>query len=227
MRLPESLRINKLPLEGLHSPEFARLADLAMEGSQGRLNLLKCSDYDSFPPDIVRMFTHVAARYLLPTVELVECLKGMIGGLKAIEIGSGSGDLARFLGIPATDSYNQAWPEVRAYYKTIGQPTIRYGSNVERLDALEAVEKYKPDIVIGAWVTQWIDPNLPFPESGGSMYGVREDELLAKVPLYIVVGAEGVHGGKKILRQPHKVINAERIARSRRTDNRIWVWGTL
>ena len=170
------------------------------------------------------MFTHVAARYLLPTVELVEYLRGLIGRKKALEIGSGSGDLARFLGIPATDNCCQDWPEVKAFYENIGQPTIKYGDNVERLDALEAVDKYKPDIVIGAWVTQWIDPALPLPPGGGSVYGIKEDELLKRVPMYVVIGAEGIHRHKKILKQPHKMINVEGIARSRRADNRIWVF---
>jgi hypothetical protein len=165
------------------------------------------------------------ARYLLPTVELVDHLKSVIVGRKAIEIGSGSGDLARFLGIPATDNYCQDWPEVKEFYEITGQPRVRYGDNVERLDALEAVEKYKPDIVIGAWVTQWIDPKLPPPPEGGSIYGIKEDELLEKVPVYIMIGAEGIHGRKRILKRPHKMFNAKRIARSRRQDNRIWIFG--
>lgn len=219
--------INRIDLGSISPVEYLQLVELAADGRPDKIKLLKCADYDAFSPDVVRLFTHMTARYLLPTVELVDWLKDLIGDRKAIEIGSGTGDLARFLGIPATDNYCQEWPEVKAYYALTGQPPVNYGKDVERLDALEAVEKYKPDVVLGSWVTQWIDPNLPYPDNGGSMHGVKESELLKKVLTYIVVGAEGIHGRKNILSQPHKVFNVERIARSRRTDNRVWVWGSL
>ena len=218
------LHAHKVKLDVGTLKEFVGLGRLAM-GDENRLNLLKCSDYDGFSPVAIRLFTHLTARYLLPTVELVEYLKAFIGDKKAIEIGSGAGDLARFLGIPATDNYCQDWPEMAAFYDATSQPRIQYGSNVERLDALDAVRKYKPDIVIGAWVTQWIDPNLPFPLEGGSMYGIKEEEVLELAPMYVMIGAQGIHWGKKILQQPHDTFNAERIARSRRQDNRIWTWG--
>ena len=209
-------------LADIPSGELDQLASLALDGDN--LNLLSCAAYDSFSPATTRWFTHQAARYLLPTVELVSHLKELIAGKKAIEIGSGAGDLARFLDISATDNCCQDWLDVRAYYDLMGQPRIKYGSHVERMDALEAIEKYTPDIVIGAWVTQWVDPSLSLPPGGGSIYGVREEELLKKVSTYIVIGAEGIHGRKEIMRHPHQEINAEPIARSRRHDNRIWIW---
>ena len=200
------------------------LAYVEMMGAPGKLKLLSCAEYDRFRAEDVRLYTHFAARYCLPTIELVAYLKTLIGDKRAIEIGSGHGDLARFLGIPATDNFCQDWPDVKAYYDAINQPRIKYGENVERLDALEAIEKYKPDIVIGAWVTQWIDPNMPPPPEGGSVYGVKEEELLKMAPVYVVIGAQAIHGGKKILRYPHECINAESLVRSRRHDNRIWIW---
>lgn len=121
------------------------------------------------------------------------------------------------------DSHQQNWPDVRALYLASQQPTINYGKDVLELDALAAVEEYKPDIVIGAWVTHWIDPDLPPPVGGGNMYGIKEEEILKQVKRYIVIGAEEVHKYKPIMKLPHKTIEAT-FVRSRRQDNRIWIW---
>ena len=83
--------------------------------------------------------------YLLPTIELVERLKRAIDGRRAIEIGSGNGVLAEALGIQGTDNFMQEMPKYKALYAAQGQPTIKYGKNVENLDALAAIKKYKPD----------------------------------------------------------------------------------
>jgi len=191
--------------------------------ANGKLRLLPAKDYDQFDSNELRLFCHHKARYGLPTEELVTFLRELIGRDKAIEIGAGSGDLGYHLRIPMTDSYCQDEPDVRAYYKAIRQPTIEYGQDVEKIEALAAVEKYKPDVVVGCWVTQWIDPCLPPPSGGGSIYGIKEDELIKKVKKYILVGSEAIHGGKFIMSYPHTKYFVPGV-RSRRSDNRIWVW---
>lgn len=217
-----SMGIGHLDPNNLDRGEFQDLLKAVIEDD--KLKLVPCAVYDSFKPDILRMFTHLSARYLLPTVELVDYLKRIIGDRKAIEIGSGCGDLARFLDIPATDNYCQEWPVVKDMYAKTGQPTIKYGENVERIDAAAAIEKYKPDVVLGAWVTQWIDPELPPPPGGGNVFGIKESEVIKTVQTYIVIGAEDIHKYKFILKEPHEVLDAGMV-RSRRYDNRIWKWG--
>lgn len=189
----------------------------------GSLRILTCSEYEQFTQDELRLFCHLMGRYCLPTAELVTFLKQMIDPDTTLEIGAGAGDLGRALGIRMTDNHMQTWSDVKAIYTIQGQPTVPYGPDVEQMDALEAIARYKPHTVLGAWVTQWIDPNQPPPSEGGNMYGIREEELLERVKRYIVIGAEGIHGRKKILRHPHRVIDAP-FARSRRTDNKIWIW---
>lgn len=192
--------------------------------AEGNMKLLRFADYDQFDDESLRLFCHFYARYLLPTTELVDFLKNRIAGKAAIEIGAGCGDLGRHLEITMTDSYCQEFPEVKAYYDMLQQPTIKYGEDVEKLDALGAIDKYGPDIVIGAWVTQWIDPDLPFPEGGGSEFGVKESELLKKIDRYIVIGSQAIHSNKKILELPHETIDASNFVRSRRKDNVIMIW---
>lgn len=196
----------------------------------GYLKILPASFYAGLDPVELRVFCHIHARYGLPTVELVEWLKHYIGDRSAIEIGAGCGDLGRTLGIPMTDNFCQEWPDVKAIYMAAQQPLIRYGENVERLDALDAAKKYKPDIIIGQWVTNWIDPNAPPPPGGGSVYGVKEDLLLKECKSYVVIGNSNVHGHKPILQMPHmEVQNRDRVIWSRANDqsmNVVYIWGS-
>ncbi len=202
---------------------------LKLLNDNGYLKILPASFYDEQPAYDLRMFCHFLARYGLPTKELVEFLKRYIGDRSAIEIGAGCGDLGRALDIPMTDNFCQDWPDVRAMYIASQQPVIQYGKDVERLDALDAAKKYKPDIIIGQWVTNWIDPNLPPPPGGGSMYGIKEDLLLEECKSYVVIGNSNVHGHKPILQKLHsEVQNRDGVIRSRANDqskNVVYIWG--
>jgi len=196
--------------------------------SNDHLKILPASAYDAIPQHELRLFCHFYARYGLPTKEMVEWLKKHIGKKSAIEIGAGHGDLGRALGIPMTDNYCQTWPDVKEFYEAAEQPVIAYGEDVERLDALEAAQKYKPDIIIGQWVTHWIDPALSVPVGGGSMYGVKEDLLLKECKTYIVLGNKNIHGHKPILKQKHAELKLPFI-RSRASspkENVVYVWGS-
>lgn len=192
----------------------------------GHLRLMDASDYDRLPRDGVRYWCQRNARYGLPTRELIAWLKEYIAGRSAIEVGAGAGDLAHWLGIRATDSKMQADSSVSLMYRMMGQPPITYPDWVEKLEAVEAVRKYKPQVVVAQWVTHWIDPNLPPPPGGGCMFGIKEEELLAEGVTYIVVANRRIHGTKPILKLPHKELQLPFI-RSRATypeDDLIYIW---
>ena len=208
--------------EGMAAKMCAHLLD-----DNGYLKIFPAAFYDELDPVELRVFCHVFARYGLPTTELIEWLKRYIGDRSAIEIGAGCGDLGRALGIPMTDNFCQDWPDVKAMYLLSKQPTIQYGEAVERIDALDAAKKYKPDVIIGQWVTNWIDPNLPAPPGGGSMYGIKEDLLLKECESYAVIGNRVVHGNKPILTKSHQEFQFPFI-KSRANDptqNVIYAWG--
>lgn len=141
--------------------------------------------------------------YCLLTEELVDRLKVLIAGRSAIEVGAGHGMLAKALGIPATDNRQQEAPEMKAYYERLGQPTVPYGAHVEKLDALSAVRKYQPEVVIGCWVTHRYDPQRH--DAGGSVDGLDEETIIASCKTYIVIGNEKVHAGKSIWKLPHTI----------------------
>jgi hypothetical protein len=105
--------------------------------------------------------------YLLPTRELIRGLGRACRkvGKSVLEIGAGDGFLSRALAeaepglrIRATDS--GAWrkatarmtPAERRQWAKVSLAGLALGPNVERLDAVDAVRRYRPDVVIAAWL---------------------------------------------------------------------------
>lgn len=144
-----------------------------------------------------------AGLYGLPTLELVDWLHTRIAGRLAIEIGAGSGALASALAIPATDSKMQDDPKIAALYRSMNQPTVPYGPNVERLAAADAVARYKPKVVIACWVTHKYRPIRH--AAGGNQFGVNEEAIIARCDEYIFIGNEDVHKDKSIWTLPHEI----------------------
>lgn len=213
------------PISYLYPKDISHVCERLLD-NEGRLRLLPLSEYQSIERNDLRLFCYYSANYMLPTVELIDELKELIGGRSAIEIGAGNGNLGRFLGIQMTDNWCQQWPDVKSYYEMLNQPIISYGEDVEKIDALEAVEKYKPKVVVSSWTTQWIDPAKP-PTAPGSIYGVREKEILQQVDCYILVGHLDIHGKKEIIAKRHQQIKSPNIvSRAANPENdRIFVWG--
>lgn len=191
----------------------------------GKLKLLESRDYDYLNSDEIRFFCHQYARYGLPTRELIDYIHDLIGGRKAIEIGSGHGDLGYHLKIPMTDSKIQENSGVRKFYEIVKQPVINYPDDVKKLEAIEAVYYYKPKVVIASWITQWINP-LKVPSSGGSIFGIKEEKLLNLVDTYILVGNLDIHGEKEIMKLKHEKIKLPFI-RSRASNpenDMLFIW---
>lgn len=209
----------------LDPKDTSHLDELLLDN--GRLRVVPAATYDHIPHEDLMLWCHRHAFYGLPTTELVDFLKQEVGDRKVIEIGAGNGALGRALGIPMTDSYIQEAGRTAlgdAVYDGMRQPRVKYGSDVEELEAMGAVRKYKPQVVIGCWVTQRVPANRLTAQ--GSVYGVNEERLLERVEAYIVVGNLGVHGKKEIMRHEHAIIQAPWIkSRSRNPeDNCILIW---
>lgn len=145
-----------------------------------------------FSQEEISCFCHKHAIYQLPTTELIDFLKTEIEDKdKTIEIGAGNGIIGSTLGIKMTDNMMQSWGIIRAIYHNMKQPTITYGRDVEEIDGNKAVKKYKPETLIGAWIT---------PKSSGNMYGVDEEQFFRDgVKKYIHIGNTHTHGAKTIL----------------------------
>lgn len=187
------------------------------------LKVVEASFYSKIPQQHLSLFCHKYGLYCLPTIELAQWLKEQIDDT-TIEIGSGNGALARYLGVPATDSKFMELPEIKMYYYALGQPTTKYADDVVKLDAVAAIKKYKPKTVFGCWVTHKFRQDEQ--ERGGNMYGIDEDWVLQNVNKYIVIGNEQTHGKKRILRHTHKELKFHWLySRSLEySKNVIYVW---
>lgn len=188
-----------------------------------RIKLLSYKEYLSYPWEDLRFFCHEYARYGIPTIELISFLRGIMSNKSVIEIGAGAGDFGYHLGISMTDNRMQEDPAIIDIYKGTKQPVIKYPMDVEKLDALDAVKKYKPEIVFASWVTTYSPKQTSY---GSSPYGVKEKEILDLVDTYILVGNVSTHGDKPIMKLPHTIIDEPFIiSRSgNRIGNRVWIW---
>lgn len=212
---------------------IARL-DTVLLDSTGALRVVPAATLKQVPlrQRLAWMVAHGV--YLLPTHELVVTLEEFFTKLllvdrwdrsdasltsQVIEIGSGNGALAQALGIRATDSKLQERADIAATYKALGQAPVPYGANVEKLEALDAVEKYRPRIVLGSWITQKIEAweiglmgNVDGVDETTMMglmgRGDRARALVDETPrriehpptYYLLIGNHAVHGDKKILK---------------------------
>lgn len=176
----------------------------------GELQVIPAAEMKKIKHDDLRLWCHKNAVYGLPTVELIESIKEHVVPSKTIEVGGGCGVFGRALGIPSTDSFIQNTPEMREMYKLMQQPVVKYGSNVELCEASDAIDKYKPDVVFGSWVTQFASPYLITPPiGGGSVVGLKETEFINKISKYIIFGNENIHGKKELFNLSN--LNVERI----------------
>lgn len=193
-----------------------------------RLVLLPASAYAKYPPDQLRVWCQFQGRYGVPTLELVEWLKKEIGDQTAIEIGAGHGDLGYHLGIRQTDSYTQQRdPEIVAWYKKMNMPQTDPRPDVFEIGAEQAVQRLKPDVVIGSWITRRFMRGIDKAgEAQAYAHGPVEEKILRGCKKYIHIGNEGTHGGKTLLQLPHKVYHFDWLV-SRAADqgkNCIYVW---
>lgn len=131
----------------------------SLVGPDGRIYPILYSHIQNDTLDTLNLIMQALGLYTFPTFELCEWLESQIDDNpeyephSAIEICGGTGWIGRQLGIPITDIKNMENLEVqKVMLDSMSVPTI-YADDVETLEASEAVNKYKPDIVIGSYVT--------------------------------------------------------------------------
>ena len=106
--------------------------------------------------------------YLLPTREFVRRLAASIralGSRRILEVAAGDGFLAGALRRAAPEltvvaSDSGAWADPRArmnarerrQLRAVDVPGVRLGRSVLRLDALEAIRRTRPDLVLASWL---------------------------------------------------------------------------
>lgn len=173
--------------------------------ANGLLQVLPASVLATIPQLHLSIWGNKRGIYCFPSTELIEWLREQVAGRSAIEICSGTGVIGRALGITSTDSYIQTTPEMVAYYALYGQKPIFPPQDVHKFEANEAVDNFKPAVVLGSYITQKYLPGdeTAVPKIGSSFYGVDELSLLTKVETYIAIGNKTSHGDKRIRKFPH------------------------
>jgi len=205
-------------------------------GSDGCIYPIPYSFIKDDTLDTLNWVMQALGLYTFPTLELCEWLESQIDDNpeyephSAIEICAGTGWIGRQLRIPITDVKNMENPEVqKVMLDSMSVPTI-YANDVETLEASEAINKYKPDIVIGSYVTskQLIDKidrkkaitigvKLPY---GGVLkqnlidivrkevkVGVDVRGICRKVYKVILVCNMRVHRNESYISLPHKTLS--------------------
>ena len=209
--------------------------DAELLDDSGRMRLLPAARLLALGADPLAAWANRRARYGLVTEELIRFLRtDVLDGrhasapAEALEIGAGMGDLGRHLGVHMTDSASQTTPEMRLYYAELGQPVIDPPPDVERLDAIAAVTRYRPRVVIASWCTQlYRDGDTPR-GIGSSIVGIDEEWILDRdgVEAYVHIGNVSPHGTKRINVREHTTLRARWIV-SRAFDqdkNLIQIW---
>lgn len=160
-------------------------------GDDGRMKILPASFWKPLTPLERAKFCMLNGFYSLPTVELVEHLRTLIGDRYAIEIGAGNGVLAETLGIKATDNRMQERSPWRETILATGQPCVQYGDNVFEAHASRAVRQFSPDVIVACWVHHKYRKERH--ERGGNMIGVDWPDVMQHCRELIFVGNEKIH----------------------------------
>ena len=201
--------------------------DQFLFGPGRRMRRVTNAQMDEISHQTLIAWANLRGRYVLPTAELIEWLRARIAGRSVLEVGAGFGDLGHLLGIRMTDSAMQQRPEMLAMYARMGQVAINPPPDVERLEAVEAVEKYKPQVVIAGFLTQAYQPgDEQSPKVGSSVFGTDEKRIIDQVEEYIHIGAWAVHRDKRARDIAYEEI-AQPWIRTRAIDpnrNVIWSW---
>jgi hypothetical protein len=214
--MKETFRVNLQP------DDVKYLDSQLLDRETGRIKLLPASVYKDIDPIHLAVWGSLKARYSFPTKELIDWLRGVIAGRTAIEIGAGNGDLGYHVGIRMTDNYSQQFPEVKLWYALQSVVPTEPPSDVEKLDAIAAVKKYQPQVVVGSFITEkWYKGGAT-----GNMFGPEEEDILAGTDCYIHIGNEVTHATKRIRKYPHETLKFDwLITKSMYPDqNVIYVW---
>jgi hypothetical protein len=205
----------------LQNKDVSYLDEILMR--DGKLIPVSYAKIQEVSKEDIRIFCVKKGIYCIPTTELIEFLREEINGRKAIEIGSGNGAIGRTLGITMTDSFIQLSHDVKDAYDMFGQAKVPYGDDVQRYEASDALRRFKPEVVVAAWVTHKY--NMRNHMAKGFSFGVDENKILEKVKRYIFIGSQSVHSGKPIHSVSKREVRAPwLVSRSQFDDEVIWIW---
>lgn len=182
--------------------EFLQAYDDVLLDEKGILKLQPAELYRGIDNAHLRVWCICRAIYQIPTVELIEWLQTNFNLDKTIEIGAGNNYLYHHLGIVGIDNYSEQIPAVELVHEILHQPSTNPPPEVEKIDAIAAIEKYQPETVITSWAT--LKTEDPKDIDAGHKYAPDEKEILNTGVTYVFIGNEDIHGDRLIMNKPHK-----------------------
>lgn len=152
--------------------------DETLLGEDGFLQVLPEALYYQFTIDELAMWCAGMGYWIMPTVELIECItQEMIG--TGLEICAGSGVIGRALGIRSIDLKMSQYRFYRELFRSNNMCEPHYGEWVEEAEAGMEIQKTKPDTVVGGYV---------IPRGADrAFWGINEDILLKSVRKVILI----------------------------------------
>lgn len=214
----------------LHNHDIDYLDPILMDEATGLLKVVDAAILKNIDPEHLVVWGNKRGIYTYPTTELISFIEAKIGSRKAIEICSGNGVIGRALGIVRTDSYIQTTPEMIAYYTVLGQKPILPPQDVYKYEANEAVDHFRPQVVVACYATQKYLPGDEYQPKkiGSSIYGVDELSMLPKIETYINIGTDTSHGDKRICKFKHEIYRFDWLftRSANQKENHICIWNS-
>lgn len=196
--------------------------------SNGLLKVVDADIIRSIPLLELRIWARENGVYQFITTEMIDWLRPYFLGKTGLEICAGKGTIGRALGIVSTDSrlLQGGNPLVSSVMQQNHEEPTNPPDDVITFNSNEAVNYYKPQIVVGSFVTQIYKPGENWERISSSEYGTDEELLFKKVSTYIMFGNLNVHKHKRLFKKKHREYSFPwLITRCEdQTKNRVWVW---
>ena len=179
-----------------------RLDTVLFDLQANRIKLLPASVYSQIPSQELLIWMQHRQRYCLPTIELINWLKTRIADRPALEIGADHSDLAFYLGIRAIGDCHASFTSYPTVLSPGQIPTRVFASDVHRMDAIQAIYEFRPEIVIGAWIPDKFSDNF-----GSKFKHAPNEYQIVQNADYIHIGSEKSHSRSKMLEFPHEALS--------------------
>lgn len=226
-----AMSYNRKSIQAIKLENISYMDDLLLDRA-GMYKVVPAAVLKELPVNHLQQWGSENAIFQYITTELIEWLRKQIGDRKAVEICAGNGLISRTLGIIGIDSriqqskkFNQA---VEDTYGNIRPEWVRTSppKDIKKYEAMEAVRVFRPEVVVGAFVTPKGTPADAARGVNCNAWGPNEGEILDRVKKYIHFGNLNTHTKKFIYARPHQELYPPWLV-TRCNDqslNRIWIW---
>lgn len=198
---------------------------------RGLYTAVHSAAFQRVPTADLQLWGSAHAVFQFVTIELLDWLKTEIGEAKALEICAGNGVISRSLGIVGVDNRIQQ----KAYFQR--NAIDFYGElhpdnftapprEIKNYNANDAVRIFRPEVVVGAFVTPKVTRADNARGIMGNGYGPDMFEMFKRLKKYIHFGNRRTHLPNPIYDLPHLELEYPWLV-TRCVDpslNRVWIW---